>query len=385
MGLGIAIAGGIICATVLAVFSIVFSTSGQIYEINSSRTHAADLQNVVFQTDMEISDVTAQSGSQFVNFTLTNTGNEKLWNYEKFDVMVNYTADVLGFPTQRIESITYTTNSDDISINSVSSNSQNCISCILSHTVAGTNKLLIVGVSISDNTAVSSVTYSGQSLTLIRFDEVLSTDRRSELWYLVNPPSGTADIVVTLDQTEKVIIGAISFTNVDQSNPINVDNGAIDSAGATHPSVSLTTTVDNALIVDVVSTIGGTMTPSASQTERWDLTQSLLAGSGSTNQTTTETTYTMSWTNNGGLDQWAMSAAALRPADPLCGPDGTTATNKWLIKSISADYVDPNLVNTNEDALLCTKLTYPVYANGDVKVTVSTDNGYTKSNSTTAT
>lgn len=385
MGLGIAIAGGIICATVLAVFSIVFSTSGQIYEINSSRTSAADLQSVVFQTDMTVSDLTAQSGSQFVNFTLTNTGNEKLWNYEKFDVIVNYTADVLGFPTQRIESITYTTNSDDISIEAVSSNSQTCISCTLSHTVAGTNKLLVVGISISDDTAVSSMTYSGQSLTLIRFDEVLSTDRRSELWYLVDPPSGTADVVVTLDQVERAIIGAISFTNVDQSNPINVDNGAIDSVGATHPSVSLTTTVDNTLIVDVVSTVQGSMTPSTSQTERWDLVRAQLAGSGSTNQTTTANTYTMSWTNEGGLDQWAMSAAAIRPADPACGPDGTIATNNWLLNSISNDYADPNLVNTNESALICTSLAYPVYANGDVKVTVSTDNGYTKSSSTTAT
>jgi len=181
MGLGIAIAGGIICATVLAVFSIVFSTSGQIYEINYSRTHAADLQNVVFQTNMTVSGVTAKSGNQFVNFTLTNTGNEKLWNYKKFDIIINYTANVLGLPTQRAESITYTT--------------------------------------------------------------------------------------------------------------------------------------------DSVS----------------------------------------------------------------CGPDGTIATNNWIINNTSNDYTDPNIVNTNERALICTKLAYPVYTNGGVKVTVSTDSGHTKINSTTAT
>jgi|GEM_PF-1623445 len=385
MGLGIAIAGGIICATVLAVFSIVFSTSGQIYEINSSRTSAADLQSVAFQTNMTVSDLTAASGSQYVNFTLTNTGNEKLWNYKKFNVIINYTADILGVPTQRVESITYTTNSDEISIDALSTSSQTCIACTLSHTVAGTNKLLIVGVSVSDNTDVISITYSGQSLTRIRFDEVLSTDRRSELWYLVNPPSGTANVVVTLNQVETVIIGAISFTNVYQSSPINANNGATDPTGVTHPSVSLTTTVDNALIVDVVSTVQGSMTSSTSQIERWDLIRAQLAGSGSTNQTTTANTYTMSWTNNGGLDQWAMSAAAIRPADPACGPGGTIATNNWLLNSISNDYTDPNIVNTNEGALICTKLRYPVYTNGGVKVTVSTDNGYTKSSSTTAT
>lgn len=385
MGLGIAIAGGIICATMLAVFSIVFSTSGQIYEINSSRMHAADLQSVAFQTSMTLSDLTAASGSQFVNFTLTNTGNEKLWNYEKFNVIINYTADVLGVPTQRAEVLTYTTNSEAITVNSVSSNTQVCSTCNLSHTVAGTNKLLIVGVSIGDDTAVSTVTYASQSLTRIRFDEVLSTDRRSELWYLVNPPSGTANVVVTLDKNEQAIIGAISLINVDQSSPIDTNNGGTDPSGTTHPSVSLTTTVDNTLLVDVVSTVDGPMTPSAYQTERWDLAQDQLAGSASTNQTTNEGAYTMSWTNNGGVDQWAMSAAAIRPADPLCGPTGTIETDKWLIKSITGDNVDPNLVNTNESALLCTKLAYPVYANGYVRVTVSTDSGYTKTNSTTAT
>jgi hypothetical protein len=242
-----------------------------------------------------------------------------------------------------------------------------------------------VGVSIGDDTAINTVTYSGQSLTRIRFDEVTTTDRRSELWYLVNPPSGTANVVVTLDKNEQIIIGAISFTNVDQSSPINANNGGTDPTGTTNPSVSLTTTIDDTLIVDVISAVDGPMTPSAYQTERWDLAQGQLVGSGSTNQTTIENTYTMSWTNDGGVDQWAMSAAAIWPADPLCGPDGTIATNKWLIKSISADNVDPNLVNTNESALLCAKLAYPVYANGDVKITVSTDSGYTKSSSTTAT
>jgi hypothetical protein len=385
MGLGIAIAGGIICATVLAVFSIVFSTSEQIYEINSSRTHAADLQGIAFQTSMTLSDLTAASGSRYVNFTLTNTGNEKLWNYGKFNVIINYTADVLGVPTQRTESITYTTNSDEITIDAVSNNAQTCSTCNLSHTVAGTNKLLIVGVSIGDDSAVSTVTYSGQSLTLIRFDEVTTTDRRSELWYLVNPPSGTADVVVTLDKNEQIVIGAISFTNVHQSGPINADNGDTDLTDTTHPSVSLTTTIDNALIVDVVSAVNGPMTPSAYQTERWDLNRGQLVGSGSTNQTTTANTYTMSWTNDGGLDQWAMSAAAIRPADPACGPSGSIATNNWLLNSVSNDYTDPNIINTNEGALICTKLAYPVYTNGDVKVTVSTDSGYTKTNSTTAT
>ncbi|MEW6043433.1 MAG: hypothetical protein AB1608_04150 [Thermoproteota archaeon] len=383
MGFSIVLAGGIAGAAMIAVFSILFSITGQVYEINSSRTQSTELQSAIFQTNMSIKSIATQSGSQYVNFTLKNTGNEKLWNYEKFDVIINYTANILGVPTPRVEQFSYA-DSAEISVNSVSSDNEVCSTCTLSHTVAGTVKLLLVAVSIGDDTAVTNITYSNQSLTRIRFDEITTTDRRSELWYLVNPPSGTANVVVTLDKNEQIVFGAISLTGVHQSNPIDAHNGSTDATGTTEPSTSLTTTVDNAFIVDVVSTVDGTMTPGASQTERWDLAQGQLAGSASTEQATIQTSYTMSWTNDGGTDQWAMSAAALRPSDPICGPDGTFATNDWAVVSIAQDYVDPDIINTNELASICAKLAYPVYTNGLVQIKISTDIGYTKTNSTTA-
>jgi hypothetical protein len=177
------------------------------------------------------------------------------------------------------------------------------------------------------------------------------------MWYLVNPPSGTANVVVTLAQTKKVVIGAITVIGVDQSSPIVTNNGATDGSSTTDPSVNLTTTADDAFIVDVVSTTTGPMTAGASQTERWDLSQGQLAGSGSTKQTTTAGTYSMSWTNGGGLNQWAISAAAFRVANPTCGSSGTISAERWIVKSISADYVDPDIINTNEAASICTKLT----------------------------
>ncbi len=384
MAFSIVIAGGIVGAAMIVIFSIVFSMTEQVYEINSSRTQSTDLQSTVFQTNLAIKSINTLSNNQYVNFTLKNTGNEKLWNYEKFDIIINYTANILGVPTQRVEYFSYATESPGISINSVSSTSNTCNPCTLSHTVAGTDKLLLVAVSIGDDTAVSNITYSGQSLTRIRFDEIVNTNRRSELWYLVNPPAGTANVIVTLDKSEKIVLGAISFSGVHQSNPINTHNGATDALGTTEPSVNLTTTIDDAFIIDVVSTVDGPMTPTASQTERWDLARGQLAGSVSTKQTTTAGSYTMSWTNNGGTDQWAMSAAALRPVDPNCGPAGTFTTNEWMILNIVQDYVDPDIVNTNELASVCTKLAYPVYTNGLVQVTISTDVGYTKTNSTTA-
>src|SRR5205085_8154315 len=75
-----------------------------------------------------------------------------------------------------------------------------------SHTVAiGPNRLLIVGVSTSTamlpsvppTARVSGVTYGGAAMTRILTQ--VATDNRSavEMFYLLNPPSGTANVVVT--------------------------------------------------------------------------------------------------------------------------------------------------------------------------------------------
>lgn len=387
MGLGVALAGGIICVTMIAMLSIVYAVGGQIFEINSSRTSSVNLQSTLFQTDMMISDILTDSSSQFVNFTLTNTGNSKLWNYQDFDIVVNYTANVLGSPSQRAEHLTYAyTTTPQVIVNEISTTtSPSCKTCTLSHTVSGTQKLLIVGISIGNPTvAIDTVTYSGQSLTKIRADQDASNKKRTELWYLVNPPSGTADVVVTSSSPNKIAIGAMTLTNVDQSNPIGPNNGSFDNSGTTDPSVSVTTTTDNAMIVDVVSATTGTMTATGSQTERWDVQQSPLDGSAGTTKTTSAGPYTMSWTNDAGLKEWAMSAAAVRLAfNSGCGPSGSIGTGGWLIKSVSNDYIDPDIVNTNEGASICTKLAQQPYSGGQMKIAVSTDNGFTASNSTT--
>src|SRR3972149_3113909 len=72
-----------------------------------------------------------------------------------------------------------------------------------SHTVTstGADRILVVGVSIRNGSSqtVSSVTYNG-----VAFPPVLGgvatngTVLRNELWYLLNPATGTNNVVVTL-------------------------------------------------------------------------------------------------------------------------------------------------------------------------------------------
>ncbi len=50
---------------------------------------------------------------------------------------------------------------------------------------------------------------------------------------------------------------------------------------------------------------------------------------------------------------------------------------QWNIVSISIDVLDPKLINSEETAKISVELCNPIFSNGNVIVSVSTDNGVT--------
>lgn len=74
----------------------------------------------------------------------------------------------------------------------------------------GSDRVLVVGVE-ANTASVSSITFGGVSLT----KAVSSfTNNDAELWYLKNPSSTPANIVVTLSAPAQVVVGAYSFFGV---------------------------------------------------------------------------------------------------------------------------------------------------------------------------
>lgn len=61
----------------------------------------------------------------------------------------------------------------------------------------------------------------------------------------------------------------------------------------------------------------------------------------------------------------------------------TLSQKHWTIDRISNDLLDPKLLNTDEDALICIRLSNLVAANGNVGATITTDVGKTKTASLT--
>ena len=104
-------------------------------------------------------------------------------------------------------------------------------------------------------------------------------------------------------------------------------------------------------------------------------------------ETTGTGSYTMSWTNVAGGKDWVISAAEIKPFIELssiftiCNTNAFFDTNDWIIGAITNDILDPLLINTNEDARICTRLSYPIFSNRDVQITIITDLGHVASKS----
>ncbi|TBR26406.1 MAG: hypothetical protein EPO63_00235, partial [Candidatus Nitrosotenuis sp.] len=90
MGLSIALAVGIVS---IALFTILFSynfVNNSVYDYVASRSEISKIEDSVAKTVIDIQYPSALSGSSLVSFSLAENGTEKLWNFDKFTILVTY-------------------------------------------------------------------------------------------------------------------------------------------------------------------------------------------------------------------------------------------------------------------------------------------------------
>ena len=218
-----------------------------------------------------------------------------------------------------------------ITLDGVSSSSAGGGSATLtwSHTVGPDSyRMLIVGVSywtVSATDPTTGVTYSGQSLTKIG-NAIQGTAPISSLWYLLNPPTGTANIVVTRTNTgEDITAGATSWSGVNQSTPLGT---AVTATGtSTTPSVTVSSASGEVVVDNAAMFSGNTLSPLDGQTQRYAILQGNAHAYGSSEPGAASTT--MSWTQSAS-ERWATIAVPMKPVITYnnlnLGGGATTAT-----------------------------------------------------------
>ena len=210
-------------------------------------------------------------------------------------------------------------------------------SVTLSH-VTGTlvNGILVVKVGLRDATAsdmtVTGVTYNGVALTKLRSDLWnSSTYAREEIWYLINPPAGTYNVVVSATGTcDFINVVAETWQGVDQTNPWNAQagSGTLTTAG-TSVTTNITPTINNNVILDniwgkddTISIGSGQAYPVTTLPEHAGT--DYHACSFKRQKTAGATSMAWSWTNSEG---YAHGIGVLAPASTVYVPRHPTANH----------------------------------------------------------
>ncbi len=193
-------------------------------------------------------------------------------------------------------------------------------------TTATANRVLVVGVSINitnaATTTVATISYNtATAMTFIGAHNDAGGTRRVEMWYLLNPASGTnLPITVTVNipfgTTEGVVAGATTFTGVDQTVPLGTFVSG-DGAAATNSQLDVPSVI-NGMLLDTLA-IGGnrTATVNGPQVQQWNAN---TGGSGNRDITAIGSSRTgapsvpISENFAGGSSNWSLGAISINPS-----------------------------------------------------------------------
>jgi Tfp pilus assembly protein PilX len=179
----------------------------------------------------------------------------------------------------------------------------------VNHTVSGSGRLMLVGISTLTNEDVTSVVWdptgANQSLSLVSGCNRLSANGEMWIYQLVAPATGTSlTLTVTFATSASAAVGVASFTGVNQTTPLGT---CVVANGDPGPATVTVTSAPDELVFDTVAS-DENLTANASQNVRWDITTPVHGG-GSTKAGASSVT--MSWT--AGSTGWAIGAVSVKP------------------------------------------------------------------------
>lgn len=188
----------------------------------------------------------------------------------------------------------------------------------LTHTVTagGSNRAVFCGITTYSNTSTfSSVTYGAQTMTS-HSREVGDLFIVTEVYKLVNPPTGLQTFSATIDASTQWTAGCVSFTDVDQTTPAGT--AVTNNTTGTSSSVDVANTSPD-IVLDFIgasqnTSQNWTFTLGGGQTPHWNVeNDDTVQGSSREGGTGT---VTMSWTLNdpGGSCYLAHTAFAVKTA-----------------------------------------------------------------------
>lgn len=96
MGLSVAIAGAIVLSVLMLVMMTMTGFVGTMFSIGDVTKQVSELEKSISETEISGDHLSSIALSSKVNFTLNNEGSEILWNFQDFDLIIEYDGDTSG-------------------------------------------------------------------------------------------------------------------------------------------------------------------------------------------------------------------------------------------------------------------------------------------------
>ena len=182
------------------------------------------------------------------------------------------------------------------------------------------NRAIIVKIAYKDNSggSISSVVFNGsENLTLVG-SEANGGDANSSLYQLAAPTATTADVVITLSASERIVAAASSYHGVDQTNPLRASSFASATGTDATPTVDVLAISGDRVVDSLCQVSAGPDVATADHTVRHNTN---AAGGGTDVRGASQfvdssgATETMGWSMTDS-DDWAVTAAALQEPVP---------------------------------------------------------------------
>ncbi len=356
MGLSIALAVGIVS---IALFTILFTynfVNNSIYDYVLSRSEISKIDDSVSKTTIDIRYPNATAGSSMVSFSMAENGTEKLWNFDKFTVLVTYDADIAGVSTPTTERLSF---------NSAQSFAQ-------VGTNVGTTQFARPDSDVSKGGWTDTAGGDGDA---VLYDEINET-ARSDINYARS--SGLS----LLSQTDTWTAGLSSVTDPQLSSD-HIVSYVYRASAAAGTTIDITTRLmqGGTQIASWTHSAVGTSFTLAQQTLTGTQTDCITAYSNLRLEFTG--TYASGILPISADISWAELQVPPTPDGIYDCTSASISAGQWTVDRIAYDNLDPKILNTAELGKICIKLANNVISGGDVKIIVSSDNGKTDTQSIT--
>jgi hypothetical protein len=190
-------------------------------------------------------------------------------------------------------------------------------------TMGGSANFIVVGCGTEDSASDIPTSITVGSLTLAKSTSTSGTasgaTNTCSIFQSTGPSTGAQTVTVNHPGGNgNLQCGAVSFSGVTQTNAVDLSSTAIHEAGTpTSSTASLTTNVDNDMLIDTVLTeFDNSMVVGGGQTQQWN-TRNPTQGAGtasSTKLTTTAGLYQMGWSDAGATNDWLHCVIAIKPS-----------------------------------------------------------------------